>query len=334
MNDFLALTLRGERPSTTAGETAALHWRWRDEGVLELTPRAGYRRAVVLSAGVHGNETAPIELLNALVGDLLAGRLNLGVRLLAVLGNPAAIRVGKRYLHSDMNRMFGGRHAQFAPGEDTTRARRLEPLLAAFFEADAPERDIERHHYDLHTAIRESLLPRFGVLPYQPRPYSPALLAALAGAELDALVVHSEPGGTFSHFSSEHFQAESCTLELGKARPFGQNDLGQFSAIDCVLRALVSAGDIPPRTGAPLRVFGVDSSLIKRSDDFQLFLADDTPNFTRIDHGTLLCEQAGESYRVQPRHAWILFPNPNVALGLRAGLVLTKREWDSLSAPS
>ncbi|WP_304166230.1 succinylglutamate desuccinylase/aspartoacylase family protein, partial [Lonsdalea britannica] len=77
MNDFLALTLRGELPPTTSGETAELHWRWLDEGVLELTPRAGYRRAVALSAGVHGNETAPIELLDALVGDLLAGRLTL-----------------------------------------------------------------------------------------------------------------------------------------------------------------------------------------------------------------------------------------------------------------
>lgn len=334
MTDFLAQTLRGELPPTTAGETAALHWRWRDEGVLELTPRAGYGRAVVLSAGVHGNETAPIELLDALVGDLLAGRLNLGVRLLAVLGNPAAIRMGKRYLHSDMNRMFGGRHARFAPGEDSARARRLEPLLAAFFDADAPKQGIERHHYDLHTAIRESLLPRFGLLPYQPRPYSPALLAALAGAELDALVVHSEPGGTFSHFSSEQCQAESCTLELGKARPFGHNDLGQFSAIDRVLRALVSAEAVPTRVSAPLRVFGVDRSLIKRSDDFQLFLADDTPNFTRFDRGTRLCEQAGESDRVKHRHEWILFPNPNVALGLRAGLVLTEREGDSLSKPS
>ena len=45
-----------------------------------------------MSAGVHGNETAPIELLNQLVGDLLIGRLPLTVRLLVVLGNPAAMR--------------------------------------------------------------------------------------------------------------------------------------------------------------------------------------------------------------------------------------------------
>lgn len=97
-------------------------------------------------------------------------------------------------------------------------------------------------HYDLHTAIRESRLPRFGILPFQKRPYSEPMLKLLDAADLDALVVHSAPGGTFSHYSSEHLNAASCTLELGKARPFGSNDLQQFAAIDLALRAAVSEG--------------------------------------------------------------------------------------------
>lgn len=153
-----------------------------------------------MSAGVHGNETAPIELLNQLVGDLLAGRLPLKVRLLVVLGNPAAMRAGKRYLHSDMNRMFGGRYRNFAASGETVRAQQLERALAAFFDGE----QAARFHYDLHTAIRESRLPRFGILPFQKRPYSEPMLQLLDAADLDALVVHSAPGGTFSHYSSEH----------------------------------------------------------------------------------------------------------------------------------
>lgn len=320
MIDLLPLTLAGNEPAEWQGETPQLRWRWQGEGLLELTPRQGYRQAMVVSAGVHGNETAPIELLDRLVADLLAGRLPLTVRLLVVLGNPAAMRAGKRYLHSDMNRMFGGRYRNFAASGETVRAQLLERALAAFFDGE----QALRFHYDLHTAIRESHLPRFGILPFQKRPYSEAMLQLLDAADLDALVVHSAPGGTFTHFSSEHLHAASCTLELGKARPFGNNDLRQFVAIDRALRAAVSEGALPVRAGDEIRVFRVLHSLIKHSEDFKLHLDDDTANFTELKPGMLLCEQPQEHYRVGQEGAWILFPNPNVALGLRAGMLLTE----------
>ncbi|MCP1106108.1 succinylglutamate desuccinylase [Serratia nevei] len=320
MIDLLPLTLDGNEPAEWQGETPQLRWRWQGEGLLELTPRQAYRQAMVVSAGVHGNETAPIELLNRLVGDLLSGRLPLSVRLLVVLGNPPAMRANKRYLHSDMNRMFGGRYRNFAASGETARAQQLERALAAFFDGE----QAARFHYDLHTAIRESHLPRFGILPFQKRPYSEAMLKLLDAADLDALVVHSAPGGTFSHYASEHLHAASCTLELGKARPFGSNDLQQFAAIDRALRAAVSEGALPARAGGEIRVFRVMHSLIKHSEDFKLHLDDDTANFTELKPGMLLCEQPQEDYRVGQEGAWILFPNPNVALGLRAGMLLTE----------
>ena len=86
MFDLLALTLEGQTPEEQRGENADLHWHWLAEGLLEITPRRGYRQAVVLSAGIHGNETAPIELLNQLVKDLLGGEQTLAVRLLVILG--------------------------------------------------------------------------------------------------------------------------------------------------------------------------------------------------------------------------------------------------------
>ncbi|GAA3601913.1 succinylglutamate desuccinylase [Gibbsiella greigii] len=326
MLDLLALTLAGETPAQQQGQNQNLRWRWLGEGILELCPLHAYRQAVVLSAGIHGNETAPIELLNNLVNALLAGRRPLAAKMLIMLGNPAAMRAGKRYLHSDMNRMFGERAQEFPASGETVRVQQLEQAIAAFFAGESAE----RFHYDLHTAIRDSRLPRFGILPFQPGPYSPALLAALDAAALDSLVLHSEPGGTFSHFTCEHAGAASCTLELGKARPFGQNDLQQFAAIERVLQAVASGQPLPARQGAPIRVFRVETSLIKRSAAFRLYLSDDTANFTELPEGMLVCEQPDEAYRVQHAKAWILFPNPNVALGLRAGLVLTEMARSTL----
>lgn len=320
MNNLLALTLAGTPLATAQGENAALRWKWLGEGLLELTPLQGYRQAVVLSAGIHGNETAPIELLDQLVNEIFAGVRPLAVRLLVVLGNPPAMRTNQRYLASDMNRMFGGRYQQFEPSGETARAQQLEQVVTSFFAGE----QATRFHYDLHTAIRGSLLPRFGILPYQPQSYSPEMLALLDAAGLDALVIHQAPGGTFSYFSSEHAQAASCTLELGKARPFGSNDLQHFSAINKALQALVCGQSLPLRDEAPIRVFRVERSLIKRSESFKLYLSDDTANFTALPQGTLLYEQPGESYRVQHEREWVLFPNPKVALGLRAGMMLTE----------
>ncbi|WP_315709132.1 succinylglutamate desuccinylase [Brenneria uluponensis] len=329
--NFLSLTLQGESPVIKQGETSTLCWQWLAEGILALWPKAVYRQAVVLSAGLHGNETAPVEMLNQLVTELLSGQRPLAVRLLVIFGNIPALQAGKRYLHTDINRMFGGRYRQFAASGETARARQLEQLVTAFFAADAPDSGVVRYHYDLHTAIRDSVLPRFGLLPFQSHPYDATLLAWLDAADLDALVFHRAPGGTFSHFSSECCQAASCTLELGKARPFGTNDLRHFADINRMLQAFISGDTRPVRRQTAMHLFCVVHTIIKHNEIFRLHLSDDTPNFTCLTQGMLLAEQPGETYRVQHEQEWILFPNPQVATGMRAGLLLTETTPEALS---
>ncbi|VFS83080.1 Succinylglutamate desuccinylase [Raoultella planticola] len=91
MDDFLALTLAGRLPHHFHGETAHFRWHWLDCGVLQLTPHARCERSLVLSAGIHGNETAPVEMTHLLLQQLFSGELPLHWRLLVIFGNPLRV---------------------------------------------------------------------------------------------------------------------------------------------------------------------------------------------------------------------------------------------------
>ncbi|WP_034947569.1 succinylglutamate desuccinylase [Erwinia oleae] len=321
MQDFLAQTLSGGAPTQRAGRSDHLSWRWLDEGILEITPHADAAQAVVVSAGLHGNETAPVEILNALVSELLLGNRPLAVRLLVIYGNPPALRAGKRYLRCDINRLFGGRWQQYEDCPEARRAWRLEQAMETFWQAGGGEE--VRWHLDLHTAIRGSYHPRFGVLPLRRSPWPDDFMHWLSAAGLEALVFHRAPGGTFSHYSCQHFSAASCTLELGKARPFGTNDLSQFDAARQALAVLLSGEPLPAVASAPQR-YRVSQQITRDAESFTLHMSGDTLNFTAFPQGTLLAEAGEKRYFVQQAREYVMFPNPDVAIGQRAGLMLVE----------
>ncbi|MDW9243559.1 succinylglutamate desuccinylase [Burkholderia cepacia] len=339
LDDFLAFTLAGSAPSVTDGTCAAgaVRWSWRGDGLLALEPAAAAsaaRPSVLVSAGVHGDETAPIELLSMLVRDLASGALPLACRLLVVLGNVPAMRAGERYLDDDLNRLFSGRHAQVPASREAPRAAQLEAAAAAFF-ADAPA-GAARWHIDMHTAIRASVFEQFALLPHTGTPPTRTMFEWLGDARIAAVLLHTAKGNTYSHFTAEHCGALACTLELGKVRPFGQNDLTRFAPADRAVRQLVSGaggdavaqGDHPPLP----RVFTVIDQITKQSDALELFVAADVANFTAFARGTVLAQDGDYRYTVTHDEERIVFPNPTVKPGLRAGLLVVDTTRETLAA--
>jgi len=297
-------------------------WRWLGAGVLECLPAAPAAASVVLSAGIHGDETAPIEILSALVAAIAVGEVPLRVRLLILLGNVAAMCAARRYLDDDLNRLFGGRHRVLPESREALRAMMLEQAVSEFF-AGAGE---SRLHLDLHTAIRPSVFERFALLPQRDAPYEPDIFAWLGALGIEAVLLHRSASGTFAHYSSSEHHALACTLELGKVMPFGRNDLSRYAALADGLRRRLAAEPQAVAAVPPPRIFEVVASLDKRSAEFVLPVGDGMPNFTAYPRGTLVAQDGDYRYQVTHDEERIVFPNPRVKVGLRAGLMVVERK--------
>lgn len=334
LGDFLAYTLAGARPGAREIQgTCAndVRWSWLDDGVLMLEPavqEAG-TRSVLVSAGVHGDETAPIELLSYLVRDIAQGTAALTCRLLVILGNVDAMRDACRYRDDDLNRLFSGRHLQVPDSDEAPRAAALEQAATQFFAAASNQPGI-RWHIDMHTAIRASAFEQFALLPHTGKPLSRAMFEWLGEAGISAVLLHTTKGNTYSHFTAQACGAEACTLELGKVRPFGQNDLTRFAGADRAVRHLLAGTCAEAQAHMP-RVFTVIDQITKQSEAFELLVAADVANFTPFAQDTVLARDGEYRYVVHHDEERLVFPNATVKPGLRAGLMVIETTQDTLA---
>lgn len=73
MSSYLSEVLENRQPAALTGDNQYLSWKQVAEGVLLFEPHHPAEHHVILSAGVHGNETAPVEILCRHVDALLVG---------------------------------------------------------------------------------------------------------------------------------------------------------------------------------------------------------------------------------------------------------------------
>jgi succinylglutamate desuccinylase len=296
-------------------------------GIISFTPPQPKGKDIVLSCGVHGNETAPIEICDDLAVALLTGKLSASHRVLFLFGNLPAMDIGERFVEENMNRLFSGAHSQ-GPGlvnDERKRAKALEDAIRRFYAEGDELGQNYRCHYDLHTAIRASKNEKFAVYPYrQGKPWKTSQLCFLLACGVNTILLSNGPTTTFSYFSSNQFDADAFTVELGKVRPFGENDMSRFRQARETLTALITEPELnlPEYHQEDFYIFTINQVINRTKEDFRLNFDDDTPNFTDFPLGYVLAEEPGAVYKVQQQGEAIVFPNAKVALGQRALLTV------------
>lgn len=328
MIDFLHDTLNNTFEVDKHGMCGYLKWYCPVDGAVIFEPEDACDTSILISVGIHGNETAPVEIIDQLVSDIFHQKLKLKTRIMVLLGNVDALKQGIRYSDFDMNRLFGS-DSYMDNSPEILRAQTIKQLTVDFFSAEPHHKRI---HLDLHTAIRHSNHERFGLLPFaEGGKYPLSWITYLKSVGLDALVINHAPSSTYSYFTNEVCHADSVTLELGKALPFGQNDLAKFQGIKDGIYALVSGGTdvFVVQNNKPIKIYKVTQVLIKNSENFKLNFSDNVSNFTEFSRGNLLATDGNLEYRVEQEKEYVIFPNNHVKIGLRGGLMLVE---DNLEA--
>jgi succinylglutamate desuccinylase len=310
--DFGEVTQRFSAAGFTVAQPA--------QGILQLRQPGQGRASVLVSVGVHGDETGPIEVLAHLLESLSQEPGRLKVDLMVCVGNLAAIAAGKRFIDADLNRMFRPQRGSLAQAAESARADELIAATVDFFAAAGAT----RWHLDLHTAIRPSVYPTFAIVPdlIADAPKA-ALVDWLGQAAIGAVIMNPSSAGTYSYYSAEHHGAAASTVELGRVGTLGQNDLSLFADVDAALRSLLE-GQPPVAGKTASHVFKVAQEVIKLSDAFSMTFDRSTQNFTVAKQGEVIATDGDTVYTVKHAEELVVFPNPDVRVGLRAGLMVVR----------
>ncbi|TRX57496.1 succinylglutamate desuccinylase [Thalassomonas sp. M1454] len=300
-----------------------------DTGVISFEPIEQFTDSdVVLSSAIHGNETAPIEICQQLIQELILGKIELKQRVLFLFGNPESINIGERFVEENLNRLFSGAHSD---GEglfnnERKRALALENYVRDFFDQGAIiSGDRQRFHYDLHTAIRGSKNDKFAVYPFlNGKAYSKQQLQFLLSCGINTILLSHSPTTTFSYFSANEFSAHAFTVELGKVEPFGQNDMTKFAKTKQSLTTLITTHNpcFGEFNGSEFNIFEIYKIINREHENFTFTFADDAQNFTDYPVEHVLAIDGSTEHKVTVPGEAIIFPNANVALGQRALLTV------------
>ncbi len=302
----------------TLNLTAGLLTQEKTPGVLKFTPHKKTDEQLVVSVGIHGNETAPIEITWDILQQIKREEINPKLEVLFIFGHTKAMLEHKRFLDFNLNRLFSGNFANHQGACEAPRAQALEEVVRQFFSGP------KRWHLDLHTAIRGSHHERFAVRPYysEDSMVTENELNLCASMGVEAILKSTSPATTFAGFSAGKLSAQSFTVELGQVKRFGENDLSRFQMAKETIKKILSTGSCNISSDRPLPlIYNVTKELINDSEEYEFYLAEDYLNFNPLEEGQLIERNSSGELKAKAGQS-VVFPNPKVPIGQRTGLLV------------
>ncbi len=291
-----------------------------EKGIIEFLPAKYDAKddVLIISAGIHGNETAPIEITSDIVVDLLQNTQKCKRPTLFIFGNLDSMKEGKRFVDFNLNRLFNEEHKKHRDCAEAIRAKDLENYVCEF---RTKFKESQLLHLDLHTAIRGSYHKRFAISPVSNKNEEDYELL-LKAMDIEAYIEAKTPSNTFSDFSSRFSNSTSFTVELGKVKPFGENELSDFSGAIKSLRQLIAKEEIetPKNIIIKYRTF---SEITKKTEDFHFVIDENDKNFSLISKGTSIFKEEAQDISYD-KDLYLVFANSKVVVGQRAGILLEK----------
>ena len=251
---------------------------------------------VVFGCMIHGNEFGSLPAAVRLVEALTDGSLKFGGRLTIFIGNPEAARENRRYLESDLNRVF------LETGMDRHEDRRAQEIMPILKSADV--------FLDFHQTILDTTQP-FYIFPWHKQGW----LWARATQGTDVWVTR-DPKQIFSSGSqcADEYVTNrgrpGMTLELSQK---GFSSAAESLCWDAMIRTLATADS--QADGTPLSALAerqpelgfLTTTFAESFDTPEKALVPGLMNFQRVHQGQTL-HAAGSPEMTVPENGVVLFP--------------------------
>lgn len=289
------------------------------EQVFYLSGTKPNSAGIILSCGIHGDETGPIDLIHTLLDDIRNGLYKPAAPTLVIFANPAAIEHQRRYMEFNLNRLFGPTDYN---GPEAIRAQNLMQACRKFHNLTGAISS----HLDLHSTIKPSRFPRFALQPVGQSTLPLTWEKQLTNGGFTALVQQTSAAHTFSQFTSDAFDCISFTLECGTHDDTQKPDNNTLIDLQSWIKAILcnevnDQGNDSDCKTPTLQHFEVTDDITRSSAQFRFLIDTTAPNFTLIPADTPIYEEGGDVVRLKSDR-FTLFLNSQVEPGQRAGLLL------------